>query len=115
MLYPQAGSICAPQIPLTPAGSPFHLAALGGGGDVSPLHHTPLHRADIDCTGFLKPGSGFNQMIDCSQQKGGNMFCTSEYNPICGSDGRTYGNKCKFCNAVSRSSGALFFSHQGAC
>uniref|UniRef100_U3K1H0 Ovomucoid n=1 Tax=Ficedula albicollis TaxID=59894 RepID=U3K1H0_FICAL len=117
----------------------------------------------IDCTGFLKPGSGYNipcgveynpicgtngvtyrnkcqfctavasgvevnlqkygqcfqqqqnYNIDCTQQKGGNTFCTSEYNPICGSDGRTYGNKCQFCNAVSRSAGALLFRHQGAC
>ncbi|XP_071426331.1 double-headed protease inhibitor, submandibular gland-like [Pithys albifrons albifrons] len=63
-------------------------------------------------------GQCFNQQqqqnIDCSQQKG-NTFCTSEYIPLCGSDGRTYGNKCQFCNAVSRSRGTLFFSHHGEC
>ncbi|NWW53069.1 IOVO protein, partial [Pedionomus torquatus] len=42
-----------------------------------------------------------NEDINCTQQKGGNLVCTSEYNPLCGSDGRTYGNKCQFCNAVS--------------
>ncbi|XP_009891786.1 PREDICTED: double-headed protease inhibitor, submandibular gland-like [Charadrius vociferus] len=54
------------------------------------------------------------EQIDCGQQKGGNLICTSEYNPICGSDGRTYGNKCQFCNAVSRSRG-LFVRHRGEC
>ncbi|NXF04588.1 IOVO protein, partial [Smithornis capensis] len=44
--------------------------------------------------------------IDCSQQKGVSM-CTSEYNPICGSNGRTYGNKCQFCNAPQPWNSAL--------
>uniref|UniRef100_A0A8C3KDX6 Ovomucoid n=1 Tax=Calidris pygmaea TaxID=425635 RepID=A0A8C3KDX6_9CHAR len=53
--------------------------------------------------------------IDCSQQKGSNLLCTSNYDPLCGSDGRTYGNKCHFCNAVSTSRGSLFLRHRGAC
>ncbi|XP_010156484.1 PREDICTED: double-headed protease inhibitor, submandibular gland-like [Eurypyga helias] len=56
-----------------------------------------------------------NQHIDCNEQKGSNLACTLDYNPICGSDGKTYGNKCQFCSAVSRSRGSLFLRHQGEC
>ncbi|KAM9266236.1 ovomucoid-like [Cariama cristata] len=38
--------------------------------------------------------------IDCREQKGNNLICTADYNPLCGSNGKTYGNKCQFCNAV---------------
>ncbi|KAM9289514.1 ovomucoid-like [Morus bassanus] len=53
--------------------------------------------------------------IDCSDHKGGDLICTAQYDPLCGSDGRTYGNKCQFCNAVWRSGGTLFLKHRGEC
>uniref|UniRef100_A0A663MM57 Ovomucoid n=1 Tax=Athene cunicularia TaxID=194338 RepID=A0A663MM57_ATHCN len=54
----------------------------------------------------LSPSAGQQEgcklPIDCSEHKGKNLICTAEYDPLCGSDGRTYGNKCQFCNIPKR-------------
>ncbi|KAH0629892.1 hypothetical protein JD844_012360 [Phrynosoma platyrhinos] len=54
-------------------------------------------RTQIDCRGYPRD------------------ICTLELKPHCGSDGRTYDNKCLFCNAVVRSRGTLKLSHYGMC
>ncbi|XP_043844768.1 serine protease inhibitor Kazal-type 9-like [Dromiciops gliroides] len=57
--------------------------------------------------------------VDCSSYKktppGDPIFCTADYNPICGSDGKTYSNECFFCSAVKQSDGKIKFSHKGKC
>uniref|UniRef100_A0A8B9T5F7 Ovomucoid n=1 Tax=Anas platyrhynchos TaxID=8839 RepID=A0A8B9T5F7_ANAPL len=62
-----------------------------------------FRNTQIDCSGFKS--SGFKD----------NVFCTAEYMPLCGSDGRTYGNKCHFCIAVQKSRGSLTLKHHGEC
>ncbi|XP_036168456.1 MARCO-like protein [Myotis myotis] len=41
--------------------------------------------------------------------------CHSIYKPVCGSDGKTYGNRCLFNEAKRLSGGNLNLSHDGKC
>lgn len=42
-----------------------------------------------------------NSDIDCSEFQRGNTVCPASYDPLCGSDGKTYGNRCQFCSAYT--------------
>ncbi|XP_010140857.1 PREDICTED: double-headed protease inhibitor, submandibular gland-like [Buceros rhinoceros silvestris] len=53
--------------------------------------------------------------IDCSEFKNGTPICTAEFDPYCGSDGTTYGNKCQFCTALLKSRTKLRLQRRGKC
>lgn len=42
-------------------------------------------------------------------------ICPRHYNPMCGSDGKTYGNECTFGAAKCKSRGKLRLKKQGEC
>nr|CAI9688995.1 unnamed protein product [Rangifer tarandus platyrhynchus] len=45
----------------------------------------------------------------------GKTKCQSKYEPVCGSDGKTYGNHCAFSEAKRLSNGKLSLNHEGKC
>ncbi|KAG8128746.1 hypothetical protein E2320_015581, partial [Naja naja] len=55
--------------------------------------------------------------IVCSQypqDKKGQYACPDIYDPVCGTDGKTYSNKCELCSKILSGS-KLDMAHEGKC
>jgi len=52
--------------------------------------------------------------VECSEREKSGA-CTREYAPVCGSDGRTYSNKCMLCYAMQNLGMELTMKHRGVC
>eukprot|EP00071_Canis_lupus_P004435 XP_005617438.2 fibril-forming collagen alpha chain [Canis lupus familiaris] len=50
-----------------------------------------------------------------SKNPTGHTKCQSIYKPVCGSDGKTYGNRCVFNEAKRMSNGKLSLNYEGKC
>ncbi|NXL57866.1 IOVO protein, partial [Chordeiles acutipennis] len=74
--------------------------------------------AQVEAFLLLTPSYSSHQtcfflQVDCSDYP--KPACSLEYMPLCGSDSKTYSNKCNFCNAVVDSNGTLTLSRFGKC
>jgi len=58
---------------------------------------------------------GGKRITNCYNEGECSAICTREFFPICGSDGRTYGNKCMMNNAICKSKGTITMSYEGPC
>uniref|UniRef100_A0A2K6SMT6 Serine peptidase inhibitor Kazal type 9 n=1 Tax=Saimiri boliviensis boliviensis TaxID=39432 RepID=A0A2K6SMT6_SAIBB len=88
----------------------FHYKTLSSS---SGEHNKPRRLVGIECAKQMK------ETVDCSHYKklppGQERFCYEMYEPICGSDGKTYNNDCFFCSQVKKTDGKLKFVHFGKC
>ncbi|XP_023393053.1 sperm-associated acrosin inhibitor-like [Pteropus medius] len=65
-------------------------------------------------TAFI-PSPAIRMTLDCNVYKDQLHFCTKELDPLCGTNGKTYANRCTFCSEMLENSGAFEFSHYGKC
>ncbi|XP_070595554.1 double-headed protease inhibitor, submandibular gland-like [Erythrolamprus reginae] len=70
----------------------------------------------VNCCLFLAPGISGHKIV-CDQypkDKKGQYGCPDIYDPVCGTDGKTYPNKCELCSKIL-SRPKLDLAYEGKC
>ncbi|KAJ8036311.1 Serine protease inhibitor dipetalogastin [Holothuria leucospilota] len=87
---------------------------------IADLRGMDCRRINFICASFVSRSpaiKGKANNVGCSSincQACGSDFCTTEYDPVCGSDGQTYSNMCQFENAVCENPELVLANH-GEC
>ncbi|XP_054582404.1 sperm-associated acrosin inhibitor-like [Eptesicus fuscus] len=53
--------------------------------------------------------------LDCDVFRDQLYICTKELRPLCGTNGKTYPNRCIFCSAMLESNEGFGLEHHGPC
>ncbi|XP_021485467.1 seminal plasma acrosin inhibitor A1-like [Meriones unguiculatus] len=57
----------------------------------------------------------FKNLIMCNMYYSELGICTKDYFPVCGTNGRTYFNRCLFCYSYKKNYGKFTLAHYGKC
>ncbi|XP_006110275.1 ovomucoid-like isoform X2 [Pelodiscus sinensis] len=59
------------------------------------------------------------RQVDCRQIphgiKGGAILCQNSWQPVCGSDGKTYSSRCSLCSEMQRTGARIALTSEGEC